>query len=130
MGTLEAFLTRVTSWLRRHPYDVLTILMGNTDVITPDKYILPITSSGLINYVYTPPLVPMGIDDWPTLQEMIFANTRAVVMLDYDANQQEIPWLLDEWAQMFETPFSPTNRDFPCTADRPPPDWAGALRPT
>jgi hypothetical protein len=101
--------------------------MGNFDVISPDKFIDPVTSSGLINYVYTPPKIPMGIDDWPTLQEMIFSNTRAVVMLDYQANQQAIPWLLDEFGQIFETPFSPTNRDFPCTADRPPADWAGAL---
>jgi hypothetical protein len=101
--------------------------MGNSDVITPDKYIAPVRDSGLLKYVYTPPKVPMGVDDWPTLQEMIFANTRAVLMLDYNANQAEIPWLLDEFGQMFETPFSPTNRDFPCTADRPPSDWAGAL---
>lgn len=126
-GTLESYLTTVTNWLQRHPYDILTILMGNSDFITPDKYVSPITTSGLIDYVYTPPNIPMGLEDWPTLQEMIFANTRAVVMLDYSANQQEIPWLLDEFGQMFETPFSPTNRDFPCLADRPPADWAGAL---
>ena len=127
VGTLESYLTRVTSWLQRHPYDVLTILMGNFDVISPDKYVDPVTSSGLINYVYTPPKIPMGVDDWPTLQQMIFSNTRAVIMLDYEANQQEVPWLLDEFGQVFETPFSPTNREFPCTADRPPADWPGAL---
>lgn len=114
-------------WLDRHPYDVITILMGNSDNQIPDKYIQPVTDSGLLPYVYTPPRLPMGIDDWPTLQEMIFANTRAVVMLDYGANQEQIPWLLDEFAQMWETPFSPTDRKFPCTADRPPADWAGAL---
>lgn len=126
-GTLESYLTRVTSWLQRHPYDVITILMGNSDALSPDKYISPVTNSGLIDYVYIPPKSPMSIEDWPTLEEMIFANTRAVVMLDYEANQQEIPWLLDEFGQMFETPFSPTSRDFPCTADRPPEDWPGAL---
>jgi hypothetical protein len=127
VGTLESYLIRVTSWLQRHPYDIITILMGNSDVISPDKYISPVTSSGLIDYVYTPPKIPMAVDDWPTLQEMIFSNTRAVMMLDYEADQQEIPWLLDEFGQMFETPFSPTDRDFPCTADRPPEDWPGAL---
>lgn len=48
-------------------------------------------------------------------------------MLDYEANQPEIPWLLDEFGQMFETPFSPTDRSFPCTAGRPPADRPGAL---
>ena len=126
VSTLESYLTRVTAWLQRHPYDVITILMGNSDTITPDEHIAPVTSSGLINYVYTPPNIPMSVSDWLTLQERIFSNTRAVMMLDYQANQQQIPWLLDEFGQMFETPFSPTNRDFPCTADRrlgwrPPP---------
>lgn len=50
---------------------------------------------------------------------MIFANIRTVVMFDYNASQQAIPWLLDEFGQMFETPFSPTDCEFPCIADRP-----------
>ena len=112
-GTLQSYLERVTSWLQRHPYDIVTILMGNQDVITPDKYINPVTSSGLINYVYTPPKIPMSVNDWPTLQEMIFANTRAVVMLDYQANQRTIPWLLDEFGQMFETPSHPLTATSP-----------------
>jgi hypothetical protein len=28
--------------------------------------------------------------------------------------------MLDEFTYMFETPFSQTNRDFPCNIDRPP----------
>jgi hypothetical protein len=27
---------------------------------------------------------------------------------------------MDEFSQLWETPFSPTDRNFPCTADRPP----------
>jgi hypothetical protein len=69
----------------------------------------------------------MGLNDWPTLSEMIITNRRVVMMLDYQANQTAIPWLLDEFGQMWETPFSPTDISFPCTAQRPPADWAGAL---
>lgn len=65
VGTLESYLARVTSWLQQHPYDVITILMGNSDVIPPNSYVAPVISSGLIDYVYTPPKVPMGIEDWP-----------------------------------------------------------------
>jgi hypothetical protein len=119
-GTLEDYLTTVTNWLRNHPYDVVTILMGNDDVVNPANYTVPVVNSGLIDFVYTPPTVPMPINKWPTLAEMIFKQQRAVVMLDYEANQTAIPWLLDEFSQMFETPFSPTDRSFPCTAQRPP----------
>lgn len=120
MGTLEAYLTTVTKWLVNHPSDVITILMGNYDVVTPQNFTAPVINSGLIKYVYTPPTSPMPLDSWPTLAEMILTNQRAVVMLDYQANQTAIPWLLDEFSQMWETPFSPTDRDFPCTAQRPP----------
>lgn len=120
VGTLENYLQTVTKWLRANPYDIVTILMGNSDVINPNNYTAPVVNSGLIDYVYTAPTRPMPLDSWPTLSEMIFSNQRAVIMLDYEANQEEVPWLLDEFSQMWETPFSPTDRDFPCTAQRPP----------
>lgn len=119
-GTLEDYLATVVGWMRQNPYDVVTILMGNSDVLPPEDYIAPVVNSGLIDYVYIPPTVPMPLDSWPTLGEMLLTNQRAVVMLDYEANQEEIPWLLDEFSQLWETPFSPTDRDFPCTAQRPP----------
>jgi hypothetical protein len=119
-GLLEDYLTTVVGWMRQNPHDIVTILMGNDDVVSPDNYVAPVTNSGLINFVYIPPTLPMPLEDWPTLGEMLLTNQRAVVMLDYEANQQEIPWLLDEFSQMWETPFSPTDRDFPCTAQRPP----------
>lgn len=62
----------------------------------------------------------MGIDDWPTLASMILTGKRVVIFMDYDANQTAVPWILDEFSQMWETPFDPTNRTFPCTAQRPP----------
>ena len=119
-GTLEDYLRTVVQWLRRNPYDVVTVLFGNSDVLSPDKYVAPVVDSGMIDYVYIPPTRPMPLDSWPTLGEMLLTNQRAVVMLDYEANQEEIPWLLDEFSQLWETPFSPTDRDFPCTAQRPP----------
>jgi len=119
-GPLVDYLTTVREWVDQNPYDVVTILMGNSDVLTPQNFTDPISSSGLQDYVYTPPTVPMSIDQWPTLAEMILTRKRVVIMLDYEADQTAIPWLLDEFANMWETPFSPTDRDFPCTQDRPP----------
>ncbi|KAK2760848.1 hypothetical protein FQN54_002087 [Arachnomyces sp. PD_36] len=120
VGTLEDYLKEVTTWLKENPYDVLTIMMGNFDLVSPKNYSAPIEASGLIDYVYTPPKAPMGLDDWPPLSEFILSGKRAVVFLDYMANQTEVPYVLDEFSQMWETPFSPTNRDFPCNVQRPP----------
>lgn len=114
------YLTTVREWLDNNPYDVLTILMGNSDVLSPQNFTDPVYNSGINRYLYTPPTVPMSLDQWPTLSEMILTQHRLVLMLDYEADQVAIPWLLDEFANMWETPFSPTDRDFPCTQDRPP----------
>lgn len=120
VGTLESYLTTVTQWLQQNPYDVITILMGNSNLIDPRNYTAPIEKSGLVNYVYTPPKIPMGLNDWPTLSSMILSGKRVVVFLDYQANQMEVPYILDEFSQLWETPFSPTDRNFPCTVQRPP----------
>ena len=126
-GTLESYLTTVVGWLQKNPYEVLTILMVNSDYVDPGNYSTPIINSGLLSYLYEPPKVPMGVNDWPTLAEMIITGKRVVFMLDYQANQTEFPYILDEFGQMWETPFSPTNASFPCTAQRPPANYGGSL---
>ena len=119
-GTLAAYLTTVAEWLDRNPYDVITILIGNYDTLPPDRFVGDIETSGLLRYVYTPTQNPMALSDWPTLGSMILRQQRVVMMLDYNADQATIPYLLDEFSQMWETPFSPTERSFPCTVQRPP----------
>lgn len=120
VGTLEAWLTKVATWVKTHPYDVVTILMTNFDYVAPSLFVEPVKNSGLYNFRYTPSKIPMALDDWPTLSEMILRSQRVVFFLDYQANQTAYPWLLDEFSQMWETPFSPTDRNFPCTQQRPP----------
>lgn len=120
VGTLTEYLTTVTRWIRQHPYDVVTILIGNYDYAAPGNFSKPIEDSGLLDLVYMPPKIPMALDDWPTLSNMILSGKRAVVFMDYQANQTALPWLMDEFSQMWETPFSPTDPTFPCTVQRPP----------
>ncbi|KAJ5805952.1 PLC-like phosphodiesterase [Penicillium pulvis] len=119
MGTLEAYLTTVTKWIKKNPYDIVTILIVNSDYVSPSNFSAPIQNSGLVDYAYEPWKIPMSLDDWPTLSDMILTGKRAVIFMDYEADQTEYPYLLDEFSQMWETPFSPLNRSFPCTVQRP-----------
>ncbi|KAF2642594.1 PLC-like phosphodiesterase [Massarina eburnea CBS 473.64] len=119
VGTLEAYLTTVTGWLADNPYEVITIMMGNDNRVPPSTYVSPFQDSGILSYVYTPSASNLTLDEWPTLGEMILLNKRVVVMLDYLANQTEVPWLLDQFAYQWQTPFSPTDPAFPCTVQRP-----------
>ena len=106
-------------WLEDNPREVITILMGNSDRVNVKKYAKPIKNSGLKPYLYRAPKKFMRRKDWPTLAEMIADDKRVVFMLDYGANEKKFPYILDEFHHMWETPFSPTDDDFPCTIDRP-----------
>lgn len=120
VGTVQSYLANITGWIRTHPYDVVTILLGNADLVGVGNYSAPIVNSGLSKYAYVPPQIPMNISSWPNLSDMILMGKRAVIFMDYNANQTEVPYVLDEFSQIWETPFSPTNRSFPCTQQRPP----------
>ncbi|KAH7011655.1 PLC-like phosphodiesterase [Ilyonectria destructans] len=119
-GPITEWLTTVRKWVDTHPYDVITILLGNGNYSHPSLYVPYIEKTGILKYVYSPPYLPMSLDDWPTLEDMILRGKRVVMFLDYEADQKEYPWLLDEFSQMWETPFDPVDRAFPCTPQRPP----------
>ncbi|GAP92851.1 putative tat pathway signal sequence [Rosellinia necatrix] len=119
-GPITDWLTTVKDWVAQHPFDVVTILLGNGNYSAPSLYVPYIEKSGIRRYVYTPPYVPMNLTSWPTLAEMILSGERVVMFLDYEADQKEYPWLLDQFSQMWETPFDPVDNSFPCDVQRPP----------
>ena len=118
-GPVEAYFSDVSAWLEDHPNEVVTILIVNGDSFPVADFVGPIQNSGLGRYVYTPPKIPMVLNDWPTLGVLIDDNTRVVIFMDYGADQTEVPYILDEFSQLWETTFSPTNASFPCTVQRP-----------
>lgn len=119
-GTWQSMLETTVTWLESNPYDVLTILIVNSDFENVDVYVPPIQNSGIAQYLYEPEYVPQKRDQWPTLGEMILSGKRVVMFMDYNANQTKVPYILDEFTHMWETPYSPTNQSFPCTQQRPP----------
>ncbi|CAK7201177.1 hypothetical protein SEUCBS139899_003880 [Sporothrix eucalyptigena] len=135
-GPIGNWLTEVREWVDAHPEDFVTILLGNGNYSDPSLYVPYIESTGIVPYAFIPPkpAVESGtdvtgsvpLDDWPTLGQMLASNKRVLLMLDYKANQTEYPWLIDEFAYLWETPFDPTvasvpvNETLPCTVQRPP----------
>jgi hypothetical protein len=118
-GPITTWLTTVYNWVSMHPNDVVSIILENGDYRPVTDYVPFIESTGLVQYAYVPPQIPMTLSSWPTLETMIQANQRVVIWMDYDANQTAVPWILDEFSQLWETPFDQTNRSFPCTVQRP-----------
>ncbi|ELR09034.1 hypothetical protein GMDG_03620 [Pseudogymnoascus destructans 20631-21] len=127
-GTMTDYLTIVAEWVQKHPYDVITILIGNAAYLPVSTYTSAIADSGLLPYVYTPPKKDMALSDWPTLSNMIITSSRVVVFMDYETDQNSVPYILDEFTYMWETPFDPIERAFPCTVQRPPDLSAAAAK--
>jgi hypothetical protein len=119
-GPITDYLGTVYDWVATHPYDVVTIILGNGGYNPVTDYVPFLEQTGLQNFAYEPPKIPMGLDDWPVLASMILTGKRVVFFMDYEANQTAVPWILDEFSQMWETPFDPTDRNFPCDVQRPP----------
>jgi hypothetical protein len=128
-GTVEDYLRQVNTWLERNPFEVITIIFGNYNwadkdsngdaLVTAVDFDAPIRSSGLIDHIYQPPKTAMTIDDWPTLGQMILSRKRVVTFIDYNQDTANVPYMLWQYLSVWETPFSPTDFDFPCTIGRP-----------
>ena len=119
-GTFQSELEQIVGWLQENPFEVITMLIGNSDLAFVEDFVPAIENSGISQYLYTPKFIPQHKDQWPTLGEMILNNDRVVMFMDYYANQDSVPYIMEEFTHMWETPFSPQDMDFPCTIERPP----------
>ncbi|KAL8950959.1 MAG: hypothetical protein Q9222_003049, partial [Ikaeria aurantiellina] len=120
-GTLTSYLSTIKNWLDENPNEVLTLLLTNGDRTDIKDFDSAFKSAGLDRDAYAPPQSPLPIIAWPTLGALIEAQTRLVVFLDYGASPASAPYILDEFAYYFETPFDTTDPAFnQCKIDRPP----------
>ncbi|OTA70685.1 PLC-like phosphodiesterase [Hypoxylon sp. EC38] len=118
-GSLQDYLSPIKTWLDGHPNEVVTLLITNGDAIDINKFGDAFKSTGLDSYVFTPQ-TKLALDEWPTLADMISSGNRVVVFMDYNMDTSKVPYILDEFAYWFETPFSPTKDNFvQCDIDRP-----------
>lgn len=138
-GPVEDYLAEVKAWMDKNPREVVTLLWtnpDNMDMAELDEIFKKVGAEGM---AFVPPNspTPMKMEEWPTLKEMIDSGKRLVVFIgtlmdgilrrktclmksaDYGADEQSVPYLLDEFNYYFETPFSVTDPDFArCSIDR------------
>ncbi|ORY83366.1 PLC-like phosphodiesterase [Neocallimastix californiae] len=110
-GNAVDILSIITSFLQQNPNEVITIFIENFNGNVPADQINEIfTSSGLINYVYT----PSSHDSWPTLNEMIDNHQNVVVFSD-KLHDEAYPWYLslDEYVS-YNNYVSLQNENWNC----------------
>ncbi|KAE8148022.1 PLC-like phosphodiesterase [Aspergillus avenaceus] len=121
-GTLESFLGAVKTWLDSHPDEVVTLLLTNGDGFPVSRFGEVFVAAGIKDYAFVPESSPdvLAMGSWPTFGDLIRNGKRLVVFLDYGADTAAVPYILNEFAYFFETPFGVTNASFPdCSIDRP-----------
>src|SRR5277367_2314982 len=79
-GSTTDYLSTIKSWLDSNPGQVITLLLTNGDNVPVSMFGDAMTSSGLINYAYTPGKT-LSLNQWPTLQELIDSDNRLVMFL-------------------------------------------------
>ncbi|KAK3379525.1 PLC-like phosphodiesterase [Lasiosphaeria ovina] len=119
-GTLEAWLAKIKFWMDGHPNEVVTLLLVNSDNKNASDFGAAFEASGISKYGYAPPTSNAATANWPTLQELINANTRLVTFVASVTPSPSYPYLLDEFTYVFETPYDVRSLDdFTCNLDRP-----------
>jgi len=118
-GPLSDYLQSISDWMGSNSDEVVTLLLTNGDAIAVTDFDSVFEDTGLKDYVYTPDGV-ISKDEWPTLQELINNGTRLIVLMDYNSNQDDVPYILDEFSFFWETTYGVTDSSFPdCDVDRP-----------
>ncbi|RCH99607.1 hypothetical protein CU097_008476 [Rhizopus azygosporus] len=114
-GPATDVLNEIAFWLKHNPKEVITIMWNNLHNIQPTEIEQAYKASEIMPFVYTHD----SSDKWPTLQEMIQSGKRVVNFIDSSAREDDIPWLMDQFSRVFETPFENTElQGFNCDVDR------------
>ena len=106
-------LEEIRAFLETNPDEVVSIIFEN--YITQEQTAGAIEESGLIGLVHA----QVVGEPWPTLGELVAANSRLIVFEEKLPQEAEFPWLMRIWDHAWETPFSfSTPEDFVCTPNR------------
>lgn len=117
-GTLATYLGTVKTWMDANPNDVLSLLIVNSDNIPATEYDAVFKSVGLDTMAYAPPNASLPASDWPTLGSLISSGTRLVAFLTTTADFNTVPYLIDEFTNIWETAFDVTDPSFDCNVNR------------
>ncbi|KAI0347688.1 PLC-like phosphodiesterase [Trametopsis cervina] len=117
-GSLQDYLTKVKTWMDSNPNDVVTMLITNTDGLPPSAFDTVYKAVGLDTASYTPPSAALPASGWPTLGSLIDGGTRLVSFLAQQADFTQVPYLIDEFTNVWETAFDVTDTTFDCNVNR------------
>ncbi|CRG83153.1 hypothetical protein PISL3812_00501 [Talaromyces islandicus] len=117
-GTLESWLSEIKTWLDNNPNDVVTLLLVNNGASASDLNTI-FEAAKLASYAYKPSSTS-ATTSWPTLHELISANTRLMTFVASLSSNTGATYLMDEFTYIWENPYQVTTAsNFSCKPERP-----------
>jgi len=127
-GTLQNYLSTVKTWLDSNPNDVVSLLIVNIDNLPVSQYASVFTAAGVVSLSYSPPSASIPASGWPTLSSMIAAGTRLVTFMDNAADFTTVPYIIDEFTNIWESAFDITDPAlFNCQVNRSKADTSTSM---
>ncbi|KAF9649694.1 hypothetical protein BDM02DRAFT_1761780 [Thelephora ganbajun] len=118
----------VQTWMDAHPEDVVTLLIVNSDNLAATQFASVYVAAGVDSMSYSPKSASLSASSWPTLGSLIDAGTRLVTFLSTTASFDTVPYLIDEFSNVWETPFNTVdNTTFQCKRDRGTGDTSSSM---
>ncbi|KIM47796.1 hypothetical protein M413DRAFT_439473, partial [Hebeloma cylindrosporum] len=117
-GTLEDYLKTVKQWMDANPTEVLSLLIVNIDNLPATSYDPVFKAAGLDTLSYAPSTSPIPASGWPTLGTLIDSNKRLLTFLDNQADLTTVPYLIDEFTNIWETAYNVIDPSFDCNVNR------------
>uniref|UniRef100_A0A0W0FG92 PLC-like phosphodiesterase n=1 Tax=Moniliophthora roreri TaxID=221103 RepID=A0A0W0FG92_MONRR len=109
----------VKGWLDSNPNEVLTLLIVNINNLPASAFDAVFKSVGLDQVSYSPEQASLPASGWPTLGSLIDSGKRLLTFLDNGADTSSVPYLIDEFTNIWETEFSVTDISrFDCSVNR------------
>lgn len=126
-GLIGTYLGKVASWVQANPNDVITLVIVNSDNQPATSFASAFESSGLATYGYIPPSASLTLSAWPTLGSMIDSNKRVVTFIDNQASFDAVPYIMDEFSNMWEDAYNSVDNSFGCAVNRSRSDVSSSL---
>jgi hypothetical protein len=99
--------------------EVVSLLIVNSDNLAASEFASVFVAAGVDKLSYSPSNASLPASGWPTLGSMIDAGTRMVTFMDNAADFASVPYLIDEFTNIWESPFDITNVSlFNCQVNR------------
>lgn len=122
-GILSTWLMEIKQWLDNNPREVVTLLLVNADDFLAEEINPHFVASNITDHAYVPASKSAALSVWPTLQELISANTRLltfVASIRPSTIPDSMTYLMDEFTFIFENDFENVRMsDFSCEPRRP-----------